>query len=92
MARAGRPGNAFSFVAGDELAYFIDLQLFLGHSVMFAGTASTVDNWHNVIGRVPQAVNDDFADQLRRYHETSLDLETLTKTASNGFVYLLYFS
>lgn len=30
VARAGRSGSAYSFVAQDELAYFVDLQLFLG--------------------------------------------------------------
>ena len=30
VARAGRFGCAYSFVAQDELAYFVDLQLFLG--------------------------------------------------------------
>jgi len=84
VARAGRAGNAYTFVAGDELAYFIDLQLFLGASIVFAGANGSKDDWHNVIGRVPQAVNDDYADQLRRYHETSLDLSTLTKTSANG--------
>ena len=84
VARAGRPGNAYSFVAGDELAYFIDLQLFLGHSLSFVGPSTTNDNWHNIIGRVPQAINDDYADQLKKYHDSNLDLETLTKTSSNG--------
>jgi len=37
VARAGRPGNAYSFVAGDELAYFVDLQLFLGNSIQLSG-------------------------------------------------------
>ena len=84
VARAGRPGNAYSFVAGDEIAYFIDLQLFLGSSITFAGQNNDSEDWHNIIGRVPQAVNDDYSDQLRRYHETNLDLSTLTKTSENG--------
>ena len=33
VARQGRVGTAFSFVSNDELAYMIDLHLFLGHQV-----------------------------------------------------------
>lgn len=108
VARAGRSGNAYSFVAGDELAYFVDLQLFLGNTIQFAGDRNfqqilrssklslfliiisysgpqtTVENWHNVIGSVPQSCYDDYGDQLRKWHESNLDLATLVRTASNG--------
>ena len=35
VARAGRTGNAFSLVNSEELAYVVDLYLFLGRSLNF---------------------------------------------------------
>ncbi len=58
MARAGRSGTAYSLVAGDELAYFIDLQLFLGNAVKTvpknktAGGGGEDADWHNLLGEV----------------------------------------
>jgi len=52
--RAGRSGVAYSLISGDELAYFVDLQLFLGNSinqVPLNGGGSSHD-WHNLIGSV----------------------------------------
>ena len=37
VARAGRSGTAYSFVSPDEIAYMIDLQLFLGRSLITTG-------------------------------------------------------
>merc|ERR1719295_2325336 len=51
VARAGRTGTAYSLVATDEMAYYIDLQLFLGNSMKTVADSSTGDgDWHNVIG------------------------------------------
>ncbi len=83
MARAGRTGTAYSLVAGDELAYFIDLQLFLGNSVRLVGKD---DDWHNVLGTVPQSVYDRYADQLAQWHENQLDLTNAKDVADKGWL------
>ena len=94
VARAGRRGQAYSFVAGDELAYTVDLQLFLGNSVKtiaslssevkeLANNIDTIDN--SVLGTVPQDIYDIYEDQLKTWHESSLDLYNQNKTADNGY-------
>ena len=44
VARAGRKGNAFSFVTNTELPFFLDLQLFLGRSLVTSRTAALPDH------------------------------------------------
>ena len=94
VARAGRRGQAYSFVAGDEIAYLVDLQLFLGNSVKTISSLSseakqnannidTIDN--SVLGTVPQDVYDIYEDQLKSWHESSLDLYNQSKIAENGY-------
>jgi len=84
VARAGRSGCAYSFVGLDEIAYYVDLQLFLGNgSLTVQGPG--VKSWHNVLGSTPQSVSDEWFDVLNKWHEDSPDLETLVKTASNGY-------
>lgn len=63
VARAGRSGTAYSLIAGDEMAYFIDLQLFLGQNVSLVSTEADQD-WHNKVGEVPQRIYDDYSDQV----------------------------
>ena len=52
VARAGRAGHAYSLVAGDELAYYVDLQLFLGNSMQTVAESPPDADWHNLIGTV----------------------------------------
>ena len=94
VARAGRRGQAYSLVAGDELAYLVDLQLFLGNSVKTVAslasevkqTANSIDTIENsVLGTVPQDIYDIYEDQLKTWHESSLDLNNQNKIAENGY-------
>lgn len=86
VARAGRVGCAYSFVSQDELAYFVDLQLFLGQgNIKLQNPSLTDDNWHNVLGAVPQSATDQWSDCLYRWHDDATDLENLVQVASNGF-------
>jgi len=39
-------------ISGDELAYFVDLQLFLGNSLKKMPLKGRLEDWHNVIGEV----------------------------------------
>jgi len=77
-------------VAGDELAYYVDLQLFLGNSMQTVADSAALlqkspDDWHNLIGRVPQWVNDEYEEQLRKWTETSLDLQASVQIKDNGY-------
>ena len=87
VARAGREGCAYSFVAQDELAYFVDLQLFLGQgNVKLQEKDRKADeDWHNVLGTVPQSVTDHWLDSLKKWHEDSPDLEAQVKVSDNGY-------
>ena len=84
VARAGRRGCAYSLVAQDDLAYFVDLQLFLGQGQVQLQVNGSQD-WHNVLGSTPQSVSDEWLDTLKRWHEDMPDLEAQVKTASNGY-------
>ena len=84
VARAGRKGCAFSFVGLDELAYFVDLQLFLGQGSLKVCKPGLKD-WHNILGTTPQGISDEWLDILKKWHEDCPDIETLEKTASNGY-------
>ena len=94
VARAGRRGQAYSFVAGDEIAYLVDLQLFLGSSLTTAASlpnekkkgVNSIDELDNtVLGTVPQDIYDLYEDQLKNWHEDSLDLFNAIKVAANGY-------
>ena len=37
MARAGRSGSAFSLISPDEIAYMLDLHLFIGRGLKLSG-------------------------------------------------------
>merc|ERR1719295_581479 len=50
VARAGRTGTAYSLVATDEMAYYIDLQLFLGGEPGVWREGDEGD-WHRKLGR-----------------------------------------
>merc|ERR1719510_892624 len=94
VARAGRRGQAYSFVAGDEVAYLVDMQLFLGNSIKTVSSinnkaktdSSTIENIDNsLLGTVPQEIYDIYEDQLKNWHENSLDLSNSQKVAENGY-------
>lgn len=84
VARAGRTGCAYSFVAQDEIAYYVDLQLFLGQGSVQVQRQGMAD-WHNVLGSTPQRISDEWLDLLKRWHEDSPDIETISKVAANGY-------
>ena len=85
VARAGRAGTSYTLVAGDEMAYFIDLQLFLGNTLkIITPDDKQQDDWHNKIGKVPQNIYDDFIDQIQTWHEASLELTNLKDVANRG--------
>jgi len=83
-ARAGRKGCAYSMVGLDELAYFVDLQLFLGQGSLKVQQPGMTE-WHNVLGSTPQYITDEWMDSLNRWQDNCPNLETIVKTADNGY-------
>eukprot|EP00088_Acartia_fossae_P008716 TRINITY_DN1417_c0_g1_i8.p1 TRINITY_DN1417_c0_g1~~TRINITY_DN1417_c0_g1_i8.p1 ORF type:complete len:778 (-),score=244.97 TRINITY_DN1417_c0_g1_i8:52-2385(-) len=86
VARAGREGTAYSFVGLDEVPYYIDLQLFLGGSpdIVPLNPDKGLD-WHRLLGRVPQTVNENYSDQMNEWLGGNADLQKARKTAENGY-------
>ncbi|CAB3987285.1 ATP-dependent RNA helicase DDX54 [Paramuricea clavata] len=72
VARAGQVGSAYSFIASDEVAYMLDLCLFLGRPMKTAKDVYTDnDDKDFVYGNVPQIIIDDQEDVLRSIHQNS---------------------
>ncbi|XP_042242834.1 ATP-dependent RNA helicase DDX54-like [Homarus americanus] len=88
VARAGRSGVAFSFVAPDEAAYLLDLHLFLSKEIRFAPhppDKSKKDDWSYMYGSVPQTLLDNEAEQIIHMHKTSTELTNMQNVISNAF-------
>lgn len=86
VARAGRTGTAYSLVGVDEMAYFIDLQLFLGGSPQVVPpNPSAIFDWHRCLGKIPLNVCEDYAEQLATWSHTNQDLDKSKQTAANGY-------
>ncbi|KAJ8762906.1 hypothetical protein K2173_023035 [Erythroxylum novogranatense] len=99
-ARAGRTGTAFSFVTSEDMAYLLDLHLFLSKPIRAAPTEDevlqdmdgvmgkidqAVANGETVYGRFPQTVLDLVSDRVREIIDSSAELTSLQKTCSNAF-------
>lgn len=68
---------AYSLVANDELAYLLDLHLFLGRPFNASHTQepSQGDDFPDgIIGRIPEVLLDEEHSELRVWHETENDL------------------
>jgi len=85
VARAGRRGTAYSLVAQDELAYLVDLQLFLGGEPGVCLASDTADTWHRKLGSVPQSVLDEHADNLNRWLSEHVDLIHTQSQSANAY-------
>lgn len=80
VARAGRSGVAYSFVAPDEAAYLMDLHLFLSKDLRIAPHPPDLtkkEDWNYMYGCVPQTVLDDELEEITHLHNTSLELRSL---------------
>lgn len=86
VARAGRIGSAYSLVASDEVAYMLDLFLFLGKPLRSAREEyRESDDTDFVYGSVPQSIIDDQQDTLRNIHEHSFDLVSEKETCVKAY-------
>ncbi|GAB2265579.1 Putative DEAD-box ATP-dependent RNA helicase 29 [Dionaea muscipula] len=99
-ARAGRTGSAYSFLTSEDMAYLLDLHLFLSKPIRAAPTEEEVlldmdgvmskinqaiANGETVYGRFPQSVLDLVSDRVREILGSSCELATLWKTCINAF-------
>ena len=85
VARAGRQGIAYSLVAPDEFAHYVDLQLFLGGECAVVPVNYQGENWHRQLGAVPQQVLDEFSDSLNQWHREKVDLIHTRDQSANGY-------
>ena len=74
VARAGRSGTAYSFVAPDEVPYVLDLHLFLGRSLKLSTKSDEGGVQDGLLGSVPQRIIDEEEEYIRHVVETSPDL------------------
>jgi len=86
VARAGRKGTAYSFVSMEEVAYLIDLQLFLGGSpdVVPVNPENGLD-WHRLLGKVPHSVQENYSDQIKDWLTNNADLKKSKFNSENGY-------
>lgn len=99
-ARAGRTGTAFSFVTSEDMAYLLDLHLFLSKPIRPAPTEEEVLrdmnrvmediddamlNGETVFGRFPQTAIDLVADRVREILDSSTELDCLLRPCERAF-------
>ena len=82
VARAGRPGTAYSFVSSEELPYLLDLHVFLGRPLGYC--QKDTKKWDGLLGRFPQAAIDDEHDALVKDFREVNEIQTQTKSAFNA--------
>ncbi|XP_047981169.1 putative DEAD-box ATP-dependent RNA helicase 29 [Salvia hispanica] len=99
-ARAGRTGAAYSFVTSEDIAYMLDLHLFLSKPIRPAPTEEellkdmddimtridqAMANGDTVYGRLPQRPIDLISDRVREILDSSAELSTLKGPLSKAF-------
>ncbi|KAH7729314.1 ATP-dependent RNA helicase DDX54 [Aphelenchoides avenae] len=84
VARAGNAGSSFSLVGPDEMAYLVDLFLFLGRPLKFAGDDRVRKEDDVVIGRFPDALVHLETDFLKTIHENALEISDLKHKSENA--------
>ncbi len=83
VARAGRQGTAYSLVGPDEVAYVLDLHLFLGRPLELVLPGQKGEDC-GLYGTVPQSVIDVEEENLRIWHEKS-DIEPMLRVIHNAY-------
>lgn len=100
VARAGRPGSAFSFVTSQDMPSFLDLHLFLSRPISAAptedeflqdvcGIKSKIDkaisNGETVYGHLPQTVIDLYSDRIQEIIDSSVELTSMQQCCGKAF-------
>ncbi|KAK3587969.1 hypothetical protein CHS0354_014486 [Potamilus streckersoni] len=85
VARAGRCGTAYSLIAQDEVAYLLDLHLFLGRSLKpVTPDQQEMKDSDGLYGGVPQSAIDDMEGKLRIWMAESSELQSMQKVCENA--------
>uniref|UniRef100_A0A2C9KH82 RNA helicase n=1 Tax=Biomphalaria glabrata TaxID=6526 RepID=A0A2C9KH82_BIOGL len=85
VARAGRSGIAYSLIAADEMAHFIDLHIFLGRPVKLVPLTQNTPDEDGWFGEVPQSLLDDQDTEVCHVVKESVELSGLVKVCSNAY-------
>uniref|UniRef100_A0A0D9X7T9 RNA helicase n=1 Tax=Leersia perrieri TaxID=77586 RepID=A0A0D9X7T9_9ORYZ len=100
VARQGRSGTAYTFVTSEDMAYLLDLHLFLSKPLKPAPTEEellkdmegmnfkidqALANGETVYGRFPQTVIDLVSDGIKEVINGCTDLIALEKPCTNAF-------
>jgi len=84
VARAGKVGSAFCLVSYEELAYLIDLFLFLGRDLKFTTTEDEYPDEDSVIGKYPEQLVHMETEFLKNAHERALEMTDLQYKSENA--------
>jgi ATP-dependent RNA helicase DDX54/DBP10 len=87
VARAGRPGTAYSLICTDELSYLFDVQEFIGKTISYAQANDETDDYHLLFGNVPQTIIDEESETIRKLTETNVDLVNLFQVQQNAYLH-----
>ncbi|XP_075255120.1 ATP-dependent RNA helicase DDX54-like [Convolutriloba macropyga] len=86
VARSGRSGTAISFVTSEELAYYVDVQLFLGRPISLADKDSSEDE-DGILGGVNKETVADYFDKINTIASLEgADYESLRETADRSLI------
>lgn len=100
VARQGRSGTAYTFVTSEDMAYLLDLHLFLSKPLRPAPTEEellkdmegmnlkidrALANGETVYGRFPQTIIDLVSDGIKEVINGCTDLIALEKPCTNAF-------
>ena len=82
VARGGRCGMAISFVTPEELAFYVDVQLFLGNEICLA-TEDTSAEQDGFLGAVNKRLISDYADKVTK--SDNVELISLREVAERSW-------
>ena len=98
VARAGRTGNAHSFLVKEELGFLVDLHLFLGRKIAAASKTppssteealeiarKAEESATSIIGTCPVGALDMLTDRLREVMKAKDEFEGLERAANNAY-------
>jgi ATP-dependent RNA helicase DDX54/DBP10 len=89
VARAGRPGTAYSFISTDEIAYLFDVQEFIGKTIRYTTENVDDNDYHLLYGNVPQTIIDEELETIRKLTDVNVDLVNLFEVQQNAYQHYL---
>jgi len=87
VARAGRSGTAYSFVAPDELPFMIDLHLYLGRHIMILDPkvkVDQIDQMNAYFGQIPPGILAEDMEWIKEQINASFELKGMEMAVENA--------